>query len=177
MGIGIDAGSSELYDKDSGKYIFKLDNSNFTSKTLIGLYNEWFRKYPLISIEDGLAEDDWGAWQELNKELGDDIMLIGDDLYVTNIERLEKGIKKKAANSILIKPNQVGSLTETIAAVKLAQENNNKIMVSHRSGETVDDFIADLSVAVGAEFIKAGSLARGERLAKYNRLMEIEEII
>ena len=175
MGIGIDVGSSELYDAKNHKYIFKLDNANFTNNTLIGLYNEWLRKYPIISIEDGLAEDDWEGWQEMTRELGKKMMIIGDDLYVTNILRLKKGLEKKAANSILIKPNQVGSLTETINCIKLAQKNDHKIMVSHRSGETNDDFIADLAVATGAGFIKTGAPSRGERLAKYNRLMEIEK--
>ncbi|MFH1661768.1 MAG: phosphopyruvate hydratase [Candidatus Falkowbacteria bacterium] len=175
FGIGIDVGSSGLYDKESGKYIFKLDKANFTSSTLVGLYYEWFRKYPIVSIEDGLGEDDWNGWRELNKELGSEMMIIGDDLFVTNIDRLRIGLREKAANSILIKLNQVGTLTETIECVKLAQKHNYKIMVSHRSGETCDDFIADLAVAVGADYIKAGSLSRGERLAKYNRLMEIEE--
>lgn len=177
MGIGIDVGSSEIYDTKTKKYIFKLDRANFSSDTLIGLYYEWFRKYPIISIEDGLAEDDWDGWKKLNKELGSDIMIIGDDLFTTNSDRLRLGLKEKAANAILIKPNQVGTLTETIECVKLAKKHNYKIMVSHRSGETCDDFIADLAVAVGADFIKAGSLSRGERLAKYNRLMEIESLI
>jgi len=177
VGIGIDVGSSELYNKETKKYIFKLDQTNFTSANLIGLYYEWFRKFPIISIEDGLAEDDWQDWQELTSELGKEIMIIGDDLFVTNIDRLRRGLKEKAANAILIKPNQVGTLTETIECVKLAQKHNYKIMVSHRSGETCDDFIADLAVAVGADYIKAGSLARGERVAKYNRLMEIESLI
>jgi len=177
VGLGTDVGSSELYNPKTKKYIFKLDNANFTSNTLIGLYYEWFRKYPIISIEDGLAEDDWEGWRELSKELGDEMMLIGDDLFVTNIERLRKGIKEKAANAILIKLNQVGTLTETIATIKLAKKHNYKLMVSHRSGETCDDFIADLAVAVSAEYIKSGSLSRGERLAKYNRLMEIEDLL
>ena len=175
IGLGIDVGSSQLYNKADGKYIFKLDRASFTSATLIGLYYEWFRKYPIISIEDGLAEDDWAGWQELNKELGSDVMLVGDDLFVTNLERLRQGLKERAANAILIKPNQVGTLTETIACIKVAKKHNYKIMVSHRSGETTDDFIADLAVAVNADYIKTGSLSRGERVAKYNRLMEIEE--
>jgi enolase len=174
VGFGIDVGSSELFQEDSGRYIFKLDQARFTSADLIGLYREWFRKYPIISIEDGLGQDEWEAWRELNEELGDEMLLIGDDLFVTNIERLRKGLKEKAANSILIKPNQVGTLTETIECVKLAQKHNYKIMVSHRSGDTCDDFISDMAVAVGAEYIKSGSLSRSERLAKYNRLMEIE---
>jgi len=175
VGIGIDVGSSGLYNKETKKYIFKLDQANFTNNNLIGLYYEWFRKYPIISIEDGLAEDDWEGWDELTRELGSEMLLIGDDLFVTNIERLRQGLKKKVANAILIKPNQVGTLTETIECLKLAQKHNYKIMVSHRSGETCDDFIADLAVATNADYIKSGSLSRSERLAKYNRLMEIEE--
>lgn len=177
IGIGTDVGSSELYDKRTGKYIFKLDKASYTSDTLIGIYNEWFRRFPIISIEDGLDEDDWSGWRELTDELGKEILLIGDDLFVTNVKRLRKGIKEKAANSVLIKLNQVGSLTETIECIKLAQRHNYKTMISHRSGETCDDFIADLAVAVGGDYIKSGSLSRGERLVKYNRLMEIEENI
>lgn len=175
VGLGIDVGSSELYNSETKKYLFRLDQANFTTNNLIGLYDEWFRKYPIISIEDGLAEDDWEGWRELTKELGDEMLLIGDDLFVTNTERLRKGLKEKVANAVLIKPNQVGTLSETIDCIKLAQKHNYRIMISHRSGETCDDFIADLAVAVGAEFIKSGSLSRGERLAKYNRLMEIED--
>ena len=175
VALGVDVGSSQLYNKVDGKYIFKLDRASFTAITLTGLYYEWFRKYPIIYIEDGLAEDDWAGWQELNKELGSNIMLVGDDLFATNLERLRKGLKERAANAILIKPNQAGTLTETIDCVKLAKKHNYKVIVSHRSGETTDDFISDLAVAVSADYIKAGSLARGERVAKYNRLMEIEE--
>jgi len=174
VGLGIDVGSSELFKEESGKYIFKLDQAQFTNDDLIGLYREWFRKYPIISIEDGLGEDEWAGWRELNEELGDDMLLIGDDLFVTNIERLRKGLKEKAANAILIKPNQVGTLSETVECIKLAQKHGLKIMASHRSGETCDTFIADLAVAAGADYIKSGSLSRSERLAKYNRLMEIE---
>jgi enolase len=175
--LGIDVGSSQLYNKADGRYIFKLDNASFTSDTLAGLYYEWFRKYPIIYLEDGLAEDDWIGWRKLTRELGREIMLVGDDLFVTNTERLRRGLKEGAANSILIKPNQVGTLSETIDCIKLAKRHNYKIVVSHRSGETTDDFIADLAVAVRADYIKAGSLSRGERLAKYNRLMEIENIL
>lgn len=175
VGLGLDAGSSEFYNKKTKQYIFRIDQAHFTSTNMIGLYHEWLKKYPFISIEDGLAEDDWQGWQEWTRELGGKLTIIGDDLFTTNVDRLRKGIEKKAANSILIKPNQVGTLTETIQCIKLAQMNNYKIMVSHRSGETCDDFIADLAVAVGAEYIKTGSLSRGERLAKYNRLMEIED--
>jgi len=175
IALGLDVGSSQLYNKADGKYIFKLDRASFTAATLTGLYHEWFRKYPVIYLEDGLAEDDWSGWQKLNKELGAEVMLVGDDLFATNQERLRRGLKEQAANAILIKPNQAGTLSETVACLKLAQRHNYKIIVSHRSGETTDDFIADLAVAVGADYLKAGSLSRGERLAKYNRLMEIEE--
>ncbi len=173
--LATDVGSSELYDKKTKKYIFALDSANFTKGNLIGLYYEWLRKYPFMSIEDGLAEDDWDGWKELTAELGDKLLLVGDDLFTTNEVRLRKGIKEKAANAVLIKPNQVGTLTETINCIKLAQKHKYKLVASHRSGETCDDFIADLAVAVGAEYIKAGSLCRGERLAKYNRLLEIED--
>lgn len=177
IGIGTDVGSSELYNNKTKKYIFKLDNAAFTSSTLVGLYNQWLRKYPIISIEDGLAEDDWEGWKELTEELGHEIMLIGDDLFVTNINRLRMGLKEKVANAILIKLNQVGTLSETLECVNLAKKHNYKLMISHRSGETCDDYIADLAVGVNAEYIKSGSLSRSERLAKYNRLMEIEDII
>ena len=175
IGLGIDVGSSQLYDAENKKYVFKLDRANFSSGDLIGLYYDWFRKYPIISIEDGLSEDDWQGWNELTQELGDEMLLIGDDLFATNANRLRQGFKEHAANAILIKPNQVGTLTETIECIKLAQKHNYKTMASHRSGETCDDFIADLAVAARTDYIKAGSLSRGERLAKYNRLMEIEE--
>ncbi|MDD5071567.1 MAG: phosphopyruvate hydratase [Patescibacteria group bacterium] len=177
VGLGIDVGSSELYSKKAEKYIFRLDRASFTSNTLVGLYYEWFRKYPIISLEDGLAEDDWEGWRGLTKELGEEMLIIGDDLFATNINRLRRGLKEKVANTILIKPNQVGTLTETMDCVKFAKKHNYKVMVSHRSGETCDDFIADLAVAIGADYIKAGSLSRGERVAKYNRLMEIESMI
>jgi enolase len=173
--LGTDVGSSELYDKKTKKYLFSLDQANFTKDNLIGLYFEWLRKYPFLLIEDGLAEDDWAGWKELTSELGDKLLIVGDDLFVTNEERLRKGIKEGVANTVLIKPNQVGTLTETINCIKLAKKHNYEIMLSHRSGETDDDFIADLAVAVGSEYIKSGSLSRGERLVKYNRLMEIED--
>ncbi len=173
--LGTDVGSSELYDKKTKKYIFALDQANFTKDNLIGVYFEWLNRYPFLSIEDGLAEDDWAGWKELTEELGDKLLLIGDDLFATNEKRLRRGIKEGVANTILIKPNQVGTLSETIACIKLAKKHNYEIMLSHRSGETTDDFIADLAVAVGSEYIKSGSLSRSERLVKYNRLMEIED--
>jgi len=177
VGLGIDVGSSELYDLRSKKYIFKLDQASFATATLVDLYREWLKKFNVVSLEDGLAEDDWEGWEELTRELGDEVMLVGDDLFVTSVERLRQGIEKKVANTILIKPNQVGTLTETFACVTLAREHNYKIFVSHRSGETTDDFIADLAVAVGADYAKFGSLSRGERVCKYNRLMEIEKLV
>lgn len=173
--LGTDVGSSELYNAKNKKYIFPLDNASLNSYDLITLYHEWLEKYKIMFIEDGLAEDDWSNWKILTKELGNKMLLIGDDLFVTNKNRLNMGIKNKVANAILIKPNQVGTISETIETVKLAKKNNYKLMISHRSGETCDDFIADLAVAVSADFIKSGSLSRGERLAKYNRLLEIEE--
>ncbi len=175
VGLAMDVGSSVLYDTNSGKYVFKLDKATFTNSNLTGLYGEWLKKYPFVLIEDGLAEDDWEGWSKMTRVLGDELVLIGDDLFVTNVKRLKRGIKEGVANAILIKPNQVGTLTETIECVKLAQDNNYKIIVSHRSGETTDDFIADLSVAIGSDYIKAGAPNRGERVAKYNRIMEIEE--
>lgn len=175
VGLGTDVGASVLYDINTKKYIFKLDRAAFTSSSLVGLYHEWLRKYPFIMIEDGLGEDDWNGWKELTEVLGNELILIGDDLFVTNVERLQKGIEEKVANAVLIKPNQIGTLTETIGCIKLAQIHDYKVIVSHRSGETNDDFISDLAVAVKADYIKAGAPSRGERLVKYNRLMEIEE--
>lgn len=177
VNLGLDIGSSVLFDKTQKKYVFKLDCALFTNDNLIGLYNEWLKKFPIIYLEDGLGEDEWAAWSELTAELGDKLMIVGDDLFATNLDRLRRGLQEKAGNSIIIKPNQIGTLSETIECVKLAQRHNYKVIVSHRSGETNDDFIADLAVAVGADYLKAGSLSRGERVAKYNRLMEIEDII
>ncbi len=173
--LGTDVGSSELYDEKKKKYSFKIDGSSLSSKELVDLYISWFKKYQMFFIEDGLAEDDWAGWKLITEKLGKKVMLIGDDLFTTNTERLKLGIKNKVANAVLIKPNQVGSVSETMATIKMAKENGYKLMISHRSGETCDDFIADLAVAVSAEFIKSGSTSRGERLAKYNRLLEIEE--
>lgn len=175
ISLGIDVGSSVLYDENKKRYIFRLDHAAFSNITLVGLYYEWFRTYPIIYLEDGLGEDDWEGWQELTELLGSEMMIVGDDLFVTNTSRLKKGIEKNAANGIIIKPNQIGTLSETVACVELAKNNNYKVIVSHRSGETVDDFIVDLAVAVGADHLKAGAPSRGERVAKYNRLMEIED--
>ena len=169
--ISMDPASSEFYK--NGQYEMKADKRNRTSDEMIEMYKKWVAKYPIAFIEDGLAEDDWAGWQKLTTELGKKIPLIGDDLFVTNVKRLQEGIDKKVGNAILIKLNQIGSVSETIETMLLAQKNKYKLAISHRSGETVDDFIADLAVASSAEFIKTGSLSRGERITKYNRLMEI----
>jgi enolase len=142
---------------------------------MIALWKKWVGKYPIVSLEDGLAEDDWEGWQKLTAELGKKVSLVGDDLFVTNVERLQKGIELGVANAILIKVNQIGTLTETVNAIELAKQKGYKVSVSHRSGETTDTTIADLAVAVNADFIKSGSLSRSERVEKYNRLIEIEE--
>jgi enolase len=175
--LGIDVGSSVLYDQASKQYVFPLDNAYFQSANLIGLYNEWLKKYPLAYLEDGLAEDEWDNWRELTAELGAKMLIVGDDLFATSTDRLRHGLQEKAANAIIIKPNQVGTISETIECLRLAQKHNYKVIVSHRSGETTDDFIVDLAVASGADYLKAGSLSRGERVAKYNRLMEIENYL
>ncbi len=177
VGLGFDIGSSEFYNPKTGYYELPMDGKKYSARELMNLYRTWLKKYPIVSIEDGLAEEDWANWQILTKEFGQKTLLIGDDLFTTNQERLKKGIKMKAANAILIKLNQIGTVSETIVAIKLAQKNNYKVMISHRSGETTDDFIADLAVACSADYIKAGAPGRGERLAKYNRLMEIELIL
>lgn len=173
--LGIDAAASEFYEESSGLYHLKRDGKKLAAREMVELYKDWMEKYPLALIEDGLSEDDWTNWVILTRELGSKMKLVGDDLFVTNVKRLSKGIEMKVANAILIKVNQIGSLTETIDAISLAQKNNYKIAISHRSGETCDTFIADLAVATGAEYIKTGSLSRSERVEKYNRLMEIEE--
>lgn len=175
VSLGLDVGSSELYDEQKQLYELYSPKKILPAQELIALYQSLIKKYPLISLEDPLAEEDWANWTALTKKMGKKTMLIGDDLFVTNFRRLEKGIRIKAANTILIKPNQIGTLTETMKTIKLARRCKYRIMISHRSGETMDDFIADLAVAVGAEYLKAGSLSRGERLAKYNRLAEIED--
>jgi len=170
--IGLDVAASEFYR--SGKYYFENQKEGLTPDKLFKIYNSWISKYPLLSIEDGLAEDDWENWKKLTKQVGKKIKLIGDDLFVTNVERLKKGIHEKVANAILIKLNQIGTLSETIDAISLAKKNDYNVAISHRSGETADTFIADLAVAVNAEFLKTGSLCRSERIEKYNRVMKIE---
>lgn len=174
--LGMDVASSEFYDPETKTYNLKKSGQGTkTSDEMIAWYKEMIKKYPIISIEDGLAESDWEGWQKLNKELGDEIQLVGDDLFVTNIEFLRKGIMLKAANSILIKLNQIGTLTETLNTIRMAQTNGFTTVVSHRSGETEDTTIADLAVAVNAGQIKTGSASRTDRIAKYNQLLRIED--
>jgi enolase len=170
--IAIDSAATEFY-KD-GCYELKTEGRILNNYEMIELYTQWTNKYPIISIEDGLSEDDWEGWVLLTEKLGKNIQIVGDDLYVTNEKRLERGIKEKASNSILIKLNQIGTVTETLSAIKRAQKHNWTAVISHRSGETADTTISDLSVALNTGFIKAGAPARFERLAKYNRLLEIE---
>ncbi|MBN2884540.1 phosphopyruvate hydratase [Patescibacteria group bacterium] len=171
--LGIDIGSNHLYDVSSKQYIFPLDNSYLSSQHLVGLYTEWLQKYPIIYLEDGLANDDWSTWREVTAALGDHLVLAGDELFASNLDRLRRGIAERAANAFVLKPNQIGTLTETIECAKLAERQHYQLVVSHRGGETNDDFIVDLAVALGAKYLKAGSLSRGERVAKYNRLMAI----
>jgi enolase len=175
--LAIDAAASEFYNEKDELYFLSLQKSSLTSDQLIALYREWVEKYPIVSLEDPLSEDDWAGWKKLTKKLGDKIQIVGDDLFVTNVKRLTLGVEQKLANAILIKPNQIGTVTETLDCIKEARKVGFKTMISHRSGETCDTFIADLSVGVNAGQIKTGSLSRGERVAKYNRLMEIENRI
>jgi len=177
LSIGIDAAADSFFNEKENQYIFKPENAVLTREVLVNIYNEWIQKYNVISIEDGLNENDWDGWRVMNEKLGNKIMLIGDDLLVTNVKRVKTAIAEKACNAVLIKVNQIGTLTETIECIKLAKKNGMKTVISHRSGETTDDFISDLAVATGAEYMKSGSLSRGERICKYNRLLRIEEEI
>jgi enolase len=174
--IAMDAASSEFYDASSGTYTFKKsDGKKLSSAEMVDYWAGWVKKYPIISIEDGMAEDDWDGWKGLTEKIGSQVQLVGDDLFVTNVTRLQDGIDKGVANSILIKVNQIGSLTETINAVELAKRNGYKSVMSHRSGETEDSTIADLAVALNTGQIKTGSASRSDRMAKYNQLIRIEE--
>lgn len=174
--IAMDAAASEFYDAEKGLYIFKKsDKRELTSMEMVDYWAEWVRKYPIISIEDGFGEDDWAGWAAHTKKSGDKIQIVGDDLFVTNVERVSRGIKENVANSVLVKVNQIGSLTETINTVTLAQQNSYSCVMSHRSGETEDTTIADLAVALNTGQIKTGSASRSDRMAKYNQLLRIEE--
>jgi enolase len=171
--IALDSASSSFYV--DGKYVLAKEGATMTADEMIDYYAKWVASYPIISIEDGLDEDDWAGWTSLTSKLGKRIMLVGDDLYTTNLKRLDKGITEKASNAILIKPNQIGTLTETLDTVKRARQVGWKTIISHRSGETEDTTIADLAVALGSGLIKSGAPCRSERVAKYNRLLQIEE--
>jgi enolase len=171
--IAMDVASSEFCNAD-GKYELKSENRVVNSEELVDYYAKLCNKYPIVSIEDGLSEDDWDGWKMMTEKIGDNVQLVGDDLFVTNKKILAEGIEKKIANSILIKPNQIGTVTETMQTVRLAQRNGYTCIMSHRSGESEDSFIADFAVALNTGQIKTGSTARGERTAKYNRLLEIE---
>lgn len=179
VSIALDVAASEMYEEakkvnEEGKYYFWKTKQIKNAGEMIDYYKGLIEKYPIISIEDGLGEEDWTGWKNLNEQLGDKIKLVGDDLFVTNINRIKIGIEQNSANSVLIKPNQIGTITETLNAIKLAKNNGYSVIISHRSGETEDSFIADLSVAINAGFIKAGAPCRTERVAKYNRLLNIE---
>jgi len=172
--LALDPAASEFFDGTN--YVFKKsDNRKLSSDEMVAYWADWAEKYPIISIEDGLAESDWDGWKNLTEQIGKKVQLVGDDLFVTNVKFLQKGIDTGAANSILIKVNQIGTLTETLDAIELAKTNNMTVVISHRSGETEDSFIADLAVATNAGQIKTGSLSRSDRIAKYNQLLRIEE--
>lgn len=174
--IAMDPASSEFYDEEKGLYVFKKSTGDeLTSEQMANYWTEWVNKYPIKSIEDGMQEDDWKGWKMMTDSVGDKIQIVGDDLFVTNVERLQKGIDEKIANALLVKVNQIGSLTETINAVDLCHRNKYKSVMSHRSGETEDSTIADLAVALNTGQIKTGSASRSDRMAKYNQLLRIEE--
>ncbi len=176
VAIAIDSANSELWDSKKKKYVFhKSSGKELSSDQLVKFWEGWVKKYPIISIEDGMAEDDWDGWKKLTEVLGSKVQLVGDDIFVTNVERLRKGIDNKTANALLVKVNQIGTLTETINAVTMAQHHNYNTIMSHRSGETEDTTIADLSVALNCGQIKTGSASRTDRIAKYNQLLRIEE--
>lgn len=178
IGIAMDAANSELWNAKEKKYIFhKSDGKKMTSEQLVDYWESWVKQYPIISIEDGMAEDDWKGWKMLTDRVGKKCQLVGDDLFVTNVKRLEKGIKDNTANALLVKVNQIGTLTETINAVSMAQNNGYNTIMSHRSGETEDSTIADLAVALNCGQIKTGSASRSDRMAKYNQLIRIEEML
>jgi enolase len=176
--IAMDAAMTELYDEKTGLYTFKKSGgATMTTDEVVAYWTQWVDKYPILSIEDGLAEDDWNGWSKLNSAIGGRVQIVGDDLFVTNVDRVTKGIECKAANSVLVKVNQIGTLTETIATVQKAQRNGMTCIMSHRSGETEDSTIADLAVALNTGQIKTGSASRSDRMAKYNQLLRIEEML
>ncbi|TFG87158.1 MAG: phosphopyruvate hydratase, partial [Hyphomicrobiales bacterium] len=173
IAVALDPASSAFYE--DGFYHLRTEKRKIDSTQMVAMWADWAKKYPIVVLEDGLAEDDWEGWKLLNREIGDKVELVGDDLFVTNVKRIERGIKEKAANAVLIKLNQIGTLTETRAAIEMARAAGWGAMVSHRSGETVDSFIADLTVAMATGHLKTGAPCRGERVEKYNQLLRIEE--
>ena len=176
VALALDTASSELFE--SGQYVFrKSDGSKKSSEDMVALFADWTKRYPILSIEDGLAEDDWKGWELLTREIGEKVQLVGDDLFVTNTERLARGMGSGVANAILIKVNQIGTLTETLDAIRMATKAGYGVVISHRSGESEDTFISDLAVATNAGQIKTGSLSRTDRIAKYNQLLRIEEVL
>jgi enolase len=178
VSIALDVAASEFFDDAQGKYVLKKSSKEaYTSSQMVDMYAGWLEKFPIVSIEDGLDENDWDGWKELTTRLGPDVQLVGDDLFVTNVERLSNGIDQGIGNAILIKLNQIGTVSETLEAIHLAHENGYRSVISHRSGETEDTSIADIAVATGAGQIKTGSVCRGERTAKYNRLLWIETML
>ncbi|MBL7984371.1 MAG: phosphopyruvate hydratase [Flavobacteriales bacterium] len=173
--IALDCASTEFYNAQKKRYVLESTGDSLTSDDLVSMWKGWCKKYPIVSIEDGMAEDDWAGWKKLTEALGDKVQLVGDDLFVTNTARLSEGISKDIANSILVKVNQIGTLTETLEAVDMAHRNSYTAVMSHRSGETEDSTIADLAVATNCGMIKTGSASRSDRIAKYNQLLRIEE--
>jgi enolase len=178
VNIAMDAANSELWNAKKKKYVFhKSSGKEMTSEQLVKYWEKWVKQYPIVSIEDGMAEDDWDGWKLLTKTVGNKCQLVGDDLFVTNVTRLQEGIDKGIANALLVKVNQIGTVTETINAVTLAQHSGYNTIMSHRSGETEDTTIADLAVALNCGQIKTGSASRTDRMAKYNQLIRIEELL
>jgi enolase len=178
VAIAMDAANSELWDNKKKKYVFhKSSGKEISSDQLVKFWANWVKQYPIISIEDGMAEDDWNGWQKLTEAIGSTCQLVGDDLFVTNVDRLQQGIDKGIGNALLVKVNQIGTITETINAVTMAQHNGYNTVMSHRSGETEDTTIADLAVALNCGQIKTGSASRTDRVAKYNQLIRIEELL
>jgi enolase len=176
IAIALDPAASEFFDKKSAKYVFKKsDKSEKTSEQMASYWESWARQYPIISLEDGLDENDWAGWKILTEKIGSKVQLVGDDLFVTNTKKLQRGIEEGVANAILVKVNQIGTVSETLDAIELARRNGYASIISHRSGETEDTFIADLAVGTGAGQIKTGSASRTDRIAKYNQLLRIEE--
>ena len=175
--LGLDVAATEMYDKETKLYDLKHEGKKLTAEQMVDLYEEWVNNFPIVTIEDGLDEEDWDGWKVLTERLGSKVQLVGDDLFVTNTERLERGIKAGVANSILIKVNQIGTITETLDAIEMAKRAGYTVVISHRSGETEDTTIADLAVAVNAGQIKTGAPSRTDRVAKYNQLLRIEEIV